>query len=487
MVYCPKCGEQLNDDANFCQKCGQTVSITITKTAERKIVYEGEVHKCPSCGTDLPSFTAICPGCGHEINSQKISPDVKEFIEKIADYDKQIANSQEKPKNGWNSWSKYKKIMWIFLNMCTLCIPLIIYLLFPILGINKMSSLTFEERQKALFIRNSIFPNDREIILEVLLFIKSQVSFLSSGKINRSTVDWIRIWTQKATQMYQKAEILFQGDEISNNTYRDIVAINKKCKKTLFIRLIVSIASIIIFAAIMLVFINNIFISKLGLDSKYYWHDYGLYLYLPKPNNGRGKILSESDEEINIELYKATYNDFEEYINKCRENGFTNHINKTHNSFYAYNEELYYLTISYNDVKRTILISLNFNNDITEFINGYEQVDFFKMNSPAEENGLGGKKVYMECTINNIETLENEIGTFIFCFAVDNQQNVWLVGLNHEMFKTVDYYKSIIGKKIILKGEYQGYSEVYKMPAIYLDELLIEENNDILFGIGTIE
>ena len=62
MAYCIHCGKQLPDGAKFCAYCGKTVaSANIGNDGERKVVYDGEIHKCPSCGAALPPFTAVCP------------------------------------------------------------------------------------------------------------------------------------------------------------------------------------------------------------------------------------------------------------------------------------------------------------------------------------------------------------------------------------------------------------------------------------------
>lgn len=38
------------------------------------------VRKCPACGMELPSLTAVCPGCGHEINDVEVWESLIAFV-----------------------------------------------------------------------------------------------------------------------------------------------------------------------------------------------------------------------------------------------------------------------------------------------------------------------------------------------------------------------------------------------------------------------
>lgn len=99
MSFCNKCGNQLAADARFCGKCGTATSqpnkISHTETSaqsnQRQQVYEGTIHKCPSCGAVLGAFQAVCPDCGFELREQSSTNSVKEFMIKLDE----IENSDE--------------------------------------------------------------------------------------------------------------------------------------------------------------------------------------------------------------------------------------------------------------------------------------------------------------------------------------------------------------------------------------------------------
>lgn len=227
MAYCSNCGQFVADGVKFCSNCGSSMQQQEDRT-KRQQEFAGKIIKCPSCGTEIPSFTAICPGCGHEINSARVSSAIKEFTNQISQCDRAIANSPAEPKKGWKTWGVGLKIGWVFLNLFTFFIPLVIYLILPLLGISGTSALTPEEKNKAQTINNYVFPNDRENILEGLLYIKAQMAALVSGKIDRNTYRWIKIWKNKASQLHERAELLFKDDKIASDAYSDILASEKK-------------------------------------------------------------------------------------------------------------------------------------------------------------------------------------------------------------------------------------------------------------------
>ena len=224
MATCKRCGTVVIDGANFCQKCGFPID---NKNNQRKQGYAASTMKCPACGMEIQSFTAFCPACGHEIKSANVAASIKNFSYQMNNCDIVISNTPAQ-KNQNN----------------------LLHSLFPLVGIDDMSSLSSAEKNKASIINNYVFPNDRESILEALLYIKSQMVSLAANKVNRNTYTWLKIWKNKAAQLYERAEILFKGDAIAKNTYSDILQIEKKAKKTLLIRTIIPAVGFLIFLLI---------------------------------------------------------------------------------------------------------------------------------------------------------------------------------------------------------------------------------------------
>lgn len=63
MKYCQQCGNKLNSDSVFCDKCGTQVA-DIEKVA---------TMFCANCGTKIPATSNYCANCGFSTNSSNSS------------------------------------------------------------------------------------------------------------------------------------------------------------------------------------------------------------------------------------------------------------------------------------------------------------------------------------------------------------------------------------------------------------------------------
>jgi len=221
MSFCTKCGKKLSEGSRFCTACGAPVKAAAPGTGRREETYVGRVEKCPACGAELQSFMAFCPMCGHEINSRTVVNSLKDFLAQLDEADEDI--SKEKP-SGFSSWSTSSKVGWIILCLSTYGIPALVLLM-------KSDKFTKEEERKASVIRNFTVPNERESILEGLLFIRTQMTALAAYGTDRKRLKWARLWMEKARSLYQKAELLFPGDRIAAEAYEEITACEKKISK----------------------------------------------------------------------------------------------------------------------------------------------------------------------------------------------------------------------------------------------------------------
>lgn len=92
-MYCSKCGENLNPNAKFCSSCGNQVGASnpTESASKRKILFDGKIHKCPSCGSTLNSFEHKCGVCGYELRGSDNANAIKDFalkLEKTKSFDK---------------------------------------------------------------------------------------------------------------------------------------------------------------------------------------------------------------------------------------------------------------------------------------------------------------------------------------------------------------------------------------------------------------
>lgn len=436
IMFCSNCGTKLNSDAKFCHGCGTAIqgkqeaqvipSVQMpsvppippqSNNSERQQEYVeqnepnkiessnarqndfvGNVKKCPACGAELSSFTAICPTCGHEINSVSGSNSIKDFSERIDEYDRQISASSIKSKGGWSAWSTNLRIGWVVLNIYTFCIPLLVRAIINLIRFF-MPKLSPQEKIKTAFIENYHFPNEKEAIAEALLFIKTKMLFMESDT-DKYSLHWSRVWSNKAAQLYQKADIMFHGDKISEEAYFTIKQCQTKIKKKRILVPIITIASIFLVISILCV----------SCGIRHSNEDF------PNTKNATNSIVSEETLE--------------------------------------------------------------------QFVTSYEKAEFVKYNSPASENGLGNSKIYFLCTLDKTEIFEtNESYSIILGYATDESGNQWLIELHIIPIVSKTTFDSYIGKNIVLRGVYDGFSETKEMPVVILDEMIALDTGEEVFGM----
>ena len=77
---CDNCGAEIYVTAKFCPECGTQRK---EGNSQRRVVYDGVIHKCPICGDVLDSFKLKCDACGYELRGIKSSAAVQDFVAEI--------------------------------------------------------------------------------------------------------------------------------------------------------------------------------------------------------------------------------------------------------------------------------------------------------------------------------------------------------------------------------------------------------------------
>ena len=219
--YCRNCGEKLMPNSKFCNYCGTPTEDTIDKKnvaeekknetsreelTERKMVYDGKIHKCPNCGEVLNSFVTNCPACGYELRDTKNSSAVEELSRKL----EEIEQNRDRTKVS-------TKILGAF---------------------NLSDGLTKTDEQKISLIRNFPIPNTKEDLYEFLILSKSniEIDLYENTQIKSARLAISDAWKAKFEQAYQKAKLLLKNDDRMieiDAMYKEINhSINKAKRKT---------------------------------------------------------------------------------------------------------------------------------------------------------------------------------------------------------------------------------------------------------------
>lgn len=215
MPYCIKCGAYHEDDANFCDKCGNKI------TNDRPKNYSGEIQVCPKCGEVINPFDTKCALCGYEIRGTKSSNSIREFTLKL--------EQLEKKRNEINIQDSIKKLI-------------------------KPNSLSQVEEQIIIHIKNFPIPNNKEDIYEFAILSESNLHHSENEDLDDLTYyqkELRKAWEVKLHQAYKKAKTIFSNDkefdEIKNLMKKD------NSDKSNFKVIVLSIIISLLFVAILIV------------------------------------------------------------------------------------------------------------------------------------------------------------------------------------------------------------------------------------------
>lgn len=100
------------------------------------------------------------------------------------------------------------------------------------------------------------------------------------------------------------------------------------------------------------------------------------------------------------------------------------------------------------------------------FTSGYIWGDFNTFNSYASVNGLGGTYIWIEGTLSAVQTLQSGGHTIAYGTVTDLYGHKWIVALDSAAYTPVSAYSAVYNHTICIAGQYDGYSDVYKMPAM---------------------
>lgn len=191
MAFCINCGQELVEGTKFCYNCGAKNEVPQNSSSQRKIVYDGVIHKCPNCGETLNSFVLTCPSCGYEIRSVENISYVKQLALKLEKIDSERPALEES-------------------NALT-----------QIIGMYRgMYLVSNTDKQKISLIKSFAIPNTKEDILEFVILASSNIDTKVYG-FDRNTISPTEreisdSWYAKMEQAYQKAQIMFHDSEEHN-------------------------------------------------------------------------------------------------------------------------------------------------------------------------------------------------------------------------------------------------------------------------------
>ena len=113
--------------------------------------------------------------------------------------------------------------------------------------------------------------------------------------------------------------------------------------------------------------------------------------------------------------------------------------------------------------------------DFSPSLDEYEFAEFSRFNSLASENGLGGTMVWLEGEYETVKTMDLpkvKLGLQMYIAdLIDADGNKWYIQLDCNEFSEIEKYQELIGHKLLILAEYQGYSKVFEAPSLIIEKI----------------
>lgn len=125
-----------------------------------------------------------------------------------------------------------------------------------------------------------------------------------------------------------------------------------------------------IFKKIIIVFIILFVGSKLlnGCEKKkpYVWPNSEIADLIPQPKSNLGEVNWDNEDSFDIDVYKTSREDYETYVESCKEAGFTVDYSRHDDSYYADDDNGNSLSLRYDANEKKMNISLHEPYDLEE-------------------------------------------------------------------------------------------------------------------------
>ena len=306
--------------------------------------WDGKVFKCPACGMELNSFSAVCPACGSTIHREFGSEAIKEFESKLTESDLRIIAESK-----YGAYDGRKKVIWVILNVVLLGLPIVLRLLVTWMG---FVSLTPAKKEKERIIKNHVFPDDYWVTSSALLFVKEQMGMLSEERFKYERAFWARVWYRKATQLYEKSETLKANDPANRTAFEELKVLYQKIIDKHRVRAISGAVIWLVLAVLIIV------VAPWEFFPSQEWPNTGLATEIPQPMNmNTMKIERSTNKEFRFSVH-ANKTAVDIYISKLEEKGYI--FNSTLvgvNAYEARNSKGHKVTINVSNNRMTVRIT----------------------------------------------------------------------------------------------------------------------------------
>ena len=101
-------------------------------------------------------------------------------------------------------------------------------------------------------------------------------------------------------------------------------------------------------------------------SEKIEWSAFELSSVLPEIDTNKGRVLTDSERTLNVYICNITNEEYKEYVDKCKDKGFTVESKKDGNDFEAFNNDGYKLSLWHNESDEELHIQLSVPRELKE-------------------------------------------------------------------------------------------------------------------------
>jgi len=259
--------------------------------------------KCPNCDTSLKEGAKFCKHCGHKIGGHKIEKEGQKETK-----NEQKESSNEIPKD-------------------TSSEP------------NKENKQNIKEKIREIW--NSLNWFEKSLIVFALVVILALLVAIIGKRRGSMAVAILQLTGLTVTFLIEKGKI-----NVPKNWIKYVIF-----------------ATCLVLACLYLAFFPTKSLTTSNTDH-IVWDDLVLGDTLPKAPTNKGKIYSNSDENLDLYLYNISSKQFYKYIESCKQKGFDIDSDKQEYSYTAFAKKGYKLEILYLETSKEMNVKVSVQDEL---------------------------------------------------------------------------------------------------------------------------
>lgn len=260
------------------------------------------MKRCPRCGAELSDDTKFCSYCGQKMEAESVTPTPPPIVEE----DEALDNTQSDPTN----------------------------VAAPEANAPKSLADKIKEKAAAQWSKQSVYGKVTTVFITV--FVLLCLGAFLFGNTAAGIIAILQIVLTIVAVLMKKQVI--------------------KAPKSWLHFVALALAVILLIPYVSLLGANR----NIPRDAeKFSWSDIVLGTMLPEPESHIGEIIGNTDESLFIYVYKTSAGDYNEYVDACKEKGFTVEADQSDTSYSAYNADGYELSMFYDESKEVMDISVD--------------------------------------------------------------------------------------------------------------------------------